>query len=62
MAKVKIKDHLIEQLRDTFNGRYTYDNTEQWIDNVSVCIEEICQETNMMTMQMEYEKKAKEVV
>ena len=57
MATVEIKAQLIEQLRDIFNGRFTYDSTEEWIENVSVCIEEICQETDMMTMQMVADKK-----
>ena len=57
MATVEIKAQLIEQLRDIFFGRETYNDTEEWVDNVSVCIEEICQETDMMTMQMVADKK-----
>ena len=57
MATVEIKAQLIEQLRDIFFGRKTYNDTEEWLDNVSVCIEEICQETDMMTMQMVADKK-----
>ena len=60
MATVEIKIAQLEQLRDIFNGRFTYDSTEEWIDNVSVCIEEICEDTNLMTMQMEHDKKKRE--
>ena len=60
MATVEIKAQLIEQLRDIFFGRETYNDTEEWLDNVSVCIEEICQETDMMTMQMVADKKKRE--
>lgn len=60
MEIVEIKAQLIEQLRDIFFGRETYNDTEEWVDNVSVCIEEICQETDMMTMQMGYDKKKRE--
>ena len=53
---VEVKIQTIEQLRDIFFGRETYHNDVEWVEHVTCCIEELCQETGMETLQMEHDK------
>ena len=56
METVEVKTQTVEQLRDIYYGRKTYHNDVEWLENVTCCIEELCQETGMETLQMEHDK------
>ncbi len=35
---------LVEQLRDIYCGRLTYDNDVEWLDNVDAAMSDLCSE------------------
>ena len=41
----------IEQLRDIFYTRSTYDNDDEWLDNLDCCLLELCQQVGLDTVQ-----------
>jgi len=40
---------LVEQLRDIWTGRDTYDSEKEWLDNVEFQIRELCAATGQET-------------
>ena len=42
-------NNLIEQLRDIWTGRSTYDNDKEWLDNIGHMIGELCEATGNET-------------
>ena len=43
----------IEQLRDIFYARFTYDNDVEWVDNLETALYELCQKSGQNTVEQE---------
>jgi hypothetical protein len=61
MGTVEVKTQTVEQLRDIYYGRKTYRNDVEWLENVTCCIEELCQETGMEHDKLKRANAAKEI-
>ena len=59
----KVFDH-VEQLRDIFYGRLTYDDDVEWVSNLKHSVIDLCVQTGCVTMDMrkDYSTKQKEIV
>ena len=54
----------MEQLRDIFYGRLTYDDDVEWVSNLKHSVIDLCVQTGCVTMDMrkDYSTKQKEIV
>ena len=53
----EVFDH-VEQLRDIFYGRLTYDDDVEWVSNLKHSVIDLCVQTGCVTMEMrkDYER------
>tara|TARA_Y100000817_G_C16724506_1_gene485142 strand:+ start:205 stop:447 length:243 start_codon:yes stop_codon:yes gene_type:complete len=64
MKKIKITSIKIENIRNVFDNRFTYQDDQEWIDKLKDCIYQLCQEAevNSVYSANEIERIGKDVI